>query len=159
MEQVSTRYITLGKQLDAILDKDLPYISSLANFSALLWLELSDINWVGCYLTNQNKDTLFLGPFQGKPACTSITVGKGVCGEAFAQQETLRVADVHSFPGHIACDSASESEIVVPFRLNGQLFGVIDIDSPKLSRFGADDQIGIEHLVNVLENNLADVHF
>ncbi|UPW20716.1 GAF domain-containing protein [Agarivorans sp. TSD2052] len=156
---MSSRYITLGKQLEALLDKELPYISNLANFSALLWLELEDINWVGCYIANNANDTLFLGPFQGKPACTSINVGRGVCGEAYATQSTLRIADVHKFPGHIACDSASESEIVVPFYVNGQVFGVIDIDSPRLSRFDPIDQVGIEYLVKVLENNLSELHF
>ncbi|WP_220721290.1 GAF domain-containing protein [Agarivorans litoreus] len=159
MADVSSRYLTLGKQLDALLDKDLPYISNLANFSALLWLELEEINWVGCYLADKAKKQLFLGPFQGKPACTSIQVGKGVCGSAFAQQQTFRVENVHEFPGHIACDSASESEIVVPLYLNGELFGVVDIDSPRLKRFELSDQIGIEYLVKVLENKLSDVHF
>ncbi|WP_163134367.1 GAF domain-containing protein [Agarivorans sp. Alg241-V36] len=159
MLDVSSRYLTLAKQLEAILDKDLPYISNLANFSALMWLELEEINWVGCYLANQSKSQLFLGPFQGKPACTTIQVGKGVCGSAYEQQQTLRVENVHDFPGHIACDSASESEIVVPLYLNNELFGVIDIDSPRLNRFDSSDQIGIEYLVKVLENKLSDVHF
>ncbi|WP_221073760.1 GAF domain-containing protein [Agarivorans aestuarii] len=159
MTDVSSRYLTLGKQLDALLDKELPYISNLANFSALLWLELEEINWVGCYLANQTKTQLFLGPFQGKPACTTILVGKGVCGLAYEQQQTLRVENVHEFPGHIACDSASESEIVVPLYLKNELFGVIDIDSPRLNRFDSSDQIGIEYLVKVLENKLSDVHF
>ncbi|MEE1673190.1 GAF domain-containing protein [Agarivorans aestuarii] len=159
MLDVSSRYLTLAKQLEAILDKDLPYISNLANFSALMWLELEEINWVGCYLANQSKSQLFLGPFQGKPACTTIQVGKGVCGSAYEQQQTLRVENVHEFPGHIACDSASESEIVVPLYLNNELFGVIDIDSPRLNRFDSSDQIGIEYLVKVLENKLSDVHF
>lgn len=159
MADVSSRYLTLGKQLDALLDKELPYISNLANFSALLWLDLEEINWVGCYLANQTKTQLFLGPFQGKPACTTILVGKGVCGSAYEQQQTLRVENVHEFPGHIACDSASESEIVVPLYLNNELFGVIDIDSPRLNRFDSSDQIGIEYLVKVLENKLSDVHF
>ncbi|WP_432453054.1 MULTISPECIES: GAF domain-containing protein [unclassified Agarivorans] len=159
MQQVSSRYLTLAKQISALLDRDLPYISNLANFSALLWMELEHINWVGCYLINQSNDTLLLGPFQGKPACSSIVVGKGVCGEAFAKQSSICVPDVHQFPGHIACDGASASEIVVPFHLNGRLIGVIDIDSPQLSRFDDSDQIGIEYLVKELENNLSEVHF
>ncbi len=159
MEQLSAAYQTLGKQLDAILDPNLPLVSNLANFSALLWLEIDNINWVGSYLVNSTKDQLFLGPFQGKPACTIIAVGKGVCGEAFQQARTLRVADVHTFPGHIACDAASEAEIVVPFYRNGQLFGVIDIDSPQASRFDETDQFGIEYLVKLLENKLGEEHF
>lgn len=159
MEKLSAAYQTLGKQLDAILDPKLPLVSNLANFSALLWLELDNINWVGSYLINSNKDQLLLGPFQGKPACTTIAVGKGVCGEAFQKAQTLRVADVHAFPGHIACDAASKSEIVVPFYRHGQLFGVIDIDSPQASRFDETDQLGIEYLVKLLENKLGEEHF
>ena len=154
MADVSSRYLTLGKQLDALLDKDLPYISNLANFSALLWLELEEINWVGCYLADKAKKQLFLGPFQGKPACTSIQVGKGVCGTAFAEKQTQRIDNVHDFEGHIACDAASNSEIVIPLIKDGNYIGVLDIDSPSLSRFDSDDQTGLERIMASLAEHL-----
>ena len=145
-------YKVLCKQL-AALTQDVPHtIANLANASALLWQELTDINWAGFYLLQ--KDILVLGPFQGKPACIVIPMGKGVCGTAAATQTTQLVPDVHQFPGHIACDNASNSEIVVPIYKNGSLFGVLDIDSPLFGRFSAKDQAGLEAFVKTLENSL-----
>ncbi|HYE68725.1 MAG TPA: GAF domain-containing protein, partial [Anaerovoracaceae bacterium] len=116
---------------------------------ALLWMGLKDINWAGFYLMQNGE--LLLGPFQGKPACIHIPVGRGVCGEAAAQGCTLCVDDVHQFPGHIACDSASNSEIVVPIRSGDKIIGVLDIDSPITSRFNSSDKNGLEAMVRILE--------
>ena len=142
-------YELLGKQLENLI-KGVPYkTANLANASALLWQALSDINWAGFYLLEE--DGLILGPFQGKPACIRIPVGKGVCGTAAAKGETQLVPDVHVFPGHIACDSASNSEIVVPMYKEGRLFGVLDIDSPSFGRFTEADRAGLEQFVRILE--------
>ena len=124
----------------------------LANASALLYDTLEDINWAGFYLAKEN--VLWLGPFQGKPACVRIPFGRGVCGTAAATGETQLVPDVHAFKGHIACDCASNAEIVVPLFVNGVLFGVLDIDSPTLGRFTAEDQIGLEAFARALERIL-----
>ena len=145
-------YEMLCKQLFA-LTQDVPHpIANLANASALLWQALDRINWAGFYLLE--GDTLILGPFQGKPACIEIPVGKGVCGTAVAENTTQLVADVHRFPGHIACDSASNSEIVIPIYKKDAIFGVLDIDSPLLGRFTLQDQAGLEAFVKVLEKAL-----
>ena len=145
-------YHLLSQQLKAITE-DVPYtISNLSNASALLYQTLPDLNWAGFYL--YEDDQLILGPFQGKTACTRIDMGKGVCGTAAATNETQLVPDVHQFPGHIACDSASNSEIVIPIHVNGKLFGVLDIDSPLLDRFSEEDKDGLEHFVQVLEGIL-----
>ena len=135
------------------LAEGVPYtMTNLANASALLNDNLSDINWVGFYTMKNGQ--LVLGPFQGKVACTIIPLGKGVCGNAAAQDRTLVVPDVHAFPGHIACDSASNSEIVVPMHRNGEVFGVLDIDSPVFGRFTEKDREGLEAFVRVLENHI-----
>lgn len=135
------------------LAEGVPYtMTNLANASALLNEKLSDINWAGFYTTKSGQ--LVLGPFQGKVACTIIPMGKGVCGNAAAQDRTLVVPDVHAFPGHIACDSASNSEIVIPMHRNGEVFGVLDIDSPVLGRFTEKDREGLEAFVRVLENHI-----
>ena len=145
-------YEMLCKQLVA-LTQDIPHpIANLANASALLWQALGDINWAGFYLLE--GDILVLGPFQGKPACIEIPVGKGVCGTAVAEEKTQLVADVHQFPGHIACDSASNSEIVIPIYKNSCIFGVLDIDSPLFGRFTREDQAGLELFVKTLEKSL-----
>ena len=145
-------YERITAQLDA-LTEGIPYeIANLANTSALLWEALDNLNWVGFYLREGN--TLILGPFQGKVACIEIPMGRGVCGTAAARGETVRVEDVHAFPGHIACDSASNSEIVIPLFRNGEVVGVLDIDSPILARFTPDDQIGLEAVARVIENFL-----
>ena len=140
-------YPLLEQQLTALV-ADCPPVSALANAAALLWDALEEINWAGFYLLHGEK--LFLGPFQGKTACTVIPVGRGVCGTA-AQQKTIQlVADVHAFPGHIACDSASNSEIVLPLMKDGVLYGVMDIDSPVLARFDSIDAAGLNRLCTIL---------
>ena len=147
-----TDYKELILQLKA-LTEGVPYpTANLANASALLWQHLENINWAGFYIMEQGA--LVLGPFQGKPACIRIPVGKGVCGTAVAEDRTQLVADVHQFPGHIACDGASNSEIVVPIRKDGQVWGVLDIDSPLFGRFSPEDQEGLEDFVKALETAL-----
>ena len=139
-------YQNLNDKLNCLLTQnpldDTEWIADLANAAALLWEDLTDINWAGFYLLHQNR--LLLGPFQGRIACREIAIGRGVCGTAFEKKQTLVVDDVHSFPGHIACDSSSRSEIVVPLYRGGELAGVIDIDSPVKSRFSEDDKTGLE---------------
>lgn len=145
-------YDELARQLQALV-ADIPYrVSNLANASALLWLSLPDINWVGFYRLTGDK--LILGPFQGKPACIAIPLGRGVCGTAAQEQRTVRVEDVHTFPGHIACDCASNSEIVLPLYAGGTLWGVLDIDSPSLARFRAEDKAGLRQIAAVLSDML-----
>ncbi len=141
-------YRELNSQLGALLSGERDFVANAANLSALIFQTLPDINWAGFYL--MRGDELVLGPFQGKPACVRIAVHpapRGVCGAAAFQRKTQRVADVHEFPGHIACDSASNSEVVVPLIANGILIGVLDIDSPLHDRFDHEDQAGIERLV------------
>ena len=134
------------------LTEGVPYsTANLANTAAAIWQIMERINWAGFYLMNGGK--LVLGPFQGKPACIEIPVGKGVCGTAVKEEKTILVEDVHQFPGHIACDSASNSEIVVPIFKNGTVYGVLDIDSPYFARFTAEDQRGLEALVRALEES------
>ena len=145
-------YKMLCKLLEG-LTQDVPHkIANLANASALLWQELPNLNWAGFYLLE--GDTLILGPFQGKPACIEILVGKGVCGTAVKENRTLVVPDVHQFPGHIACDCASNSEIVVPIYKNGEIIGVLDIESPLFDRFCEEDRVGLEAFVKALEKAL-----
>ncbi|GAA0782217.1 MULTISPECIES: GAF domain-containing protein [Pseudomonadati] len=145
-------YETLIRQAEALLADEDDLIAAMANFSALINDNLQDLNWAGFYIVKNGQ--LVLGPFQGKVACTRIEFGKGVCGTAAVLNITQRVADVHQFDGHIACDAASNSEIVVPVRQNGQVIAVLDIDSPLLNRFDEDDQVGIELLVKQFENCL-----
>ena len=135
------------------LTEDVPYeIANLSNASALLWETLPRINWAGFY--KMECGALVLYPFQGKPACIRIPVGRGVCGTAVAEDRVQLVYDVHQFPGHIACDSASNSEIVLPIHVNGRIWGVLDIDSPFIGRFTQEDQAGLEKFVAVLEDIL-----
>ena len=145
-------YKLLCAQLKALTEDVENEISNLSNASALLWQELGDINWAGFY--KMEGGILVLYPFQGKPACTKIAVGKGVCGTAVAEDRTQLVPDVHQFPGHIACDCASNSEIVVPIRVGGEIWGVLDIDSPNLNRFDENDRKGLEEFVKILEEVL-----
>ncbi|MBD1380139.1 GAF domain-containing protein [Metabacillus arenae] len=145
-------YELVIKQLQALLEGEDDSIANLANASSLLNQFLSDINWVGFYLAKGNE--LVLGPFQGLPACVRIPFGKGVCGTAAANKKTERIADVNRFPGHIACDAASNSEIVVPIVKDGQLYGVLDIDSPSKNRFDEIDQENLEKFVDVLTTYL-----
>jgi GAF domain-containing protein len=145
-------YKELTAQIQA-LTQGVPHkIANFANASAAIWQAMDRINWAGFYFMEQGK--LVLGPFQGKPACIEIPVGKGVCGTAVQERRTILVEDVHQFPGHIACDSASNSEIVVPIFHNGEIFGVLDIDSPYYARFTAEDQAGLEAIVRILEGTL-----
>ena len=146
-------YEKLKKEIGTLIS-GVPYeIANLANVSAALWQAMENINWVGFYRMEAGK--LVLGPFQGKPACIEIPLGRGVCGTAAQDQRTVLVEDVHQFPGHIACDSASNSEIVVPIFKNGAIYGVLDIDSPCFSRFTVEDQRGLEEIVKILEKNLS----
>lgn len=145
-----TDYALLKKQLLALAEDEGYFIPLMANASALLYAGLDDLNWAGFYL--MNKGSLLLGPFQGKVACIRIPLGKGVCGTAAQKDETIVVANVHDFPGHIACDGASNSEIVVPFHHGGKLAGVLDIDSPSLARFTDEDKAGLEEFVRALES-------
>jgi len=144
----SADYATLQLELRGLLHDERDWLANLANTSALLDLRLPRLNWVGFYLWRGGE--LVLGPFQGKPACIRIRRGKGVCGAAAARRETLVVADVHEFPGHIACDPASASEMVVPLQLAGRQFGVLDLDAPVKARFDLTDQEGLEALVAIL---------
>ena len=144
-------YDSLISQLSALIEGETDLVANLSNVSALLNMLLDDLNWVGFYLL-KSADQLVLGPFQGKPACLRIPVGKGVCGTAVATGQTQRVADVHAFAGHIACDTASNSEIVLPIFAAGRVVAVLDIDSPSLDRFDAEDQIGLERVATALEN-------
>lgn len=146
-------YQLLNAQLKALLENEPFLISNLSNASALLGTALKNINWAGFYLIHNHE--LLLGPFQGKPACIHIPIGKGVCGTAVLKNETMLVSDVHEFPGHIACDSASRSEIVIPMRVNGKIVGVLDIDSPMLARFDGLDQVGLEEFVELLVSGIS----
>ena len=149
---VDRQYTLLSKQLDALLTGETDQIANLSNASALLNVFLSDVNWVGFYVMKDGE--LVLGPFQGLPACVRIPVGRGVCGTAAAKKETMVVEDVHAFPGHIACDAASNSEIVIPLIKNGEVIGVLDIDSPIKNRFSPEDKNGLEQFVAVLMSHL-----
>ena len=145
-------YDALAAQLSA-LTEDIPYeIANLSNASALLWDSMPDINWAGFY--KMVEGALVLYPFQGKPACIRIPVGRGVCGTAVAEDKVQLVYDVHQFPGHIACDSASNSEIVLPLMLDGRVIGVMDIDSPLLGRFTEEDAAGLGLLCGILQEEL-----
>ncbi len=140
-------YGLLAAQLEALLADERDFVANAAQFSAFLYTQLEDLNWAGFYLNKQEQ--LVLGPFQGQVACVRIPFGKGVCGAAASSLQTQRVEDVHAFPGHIACDSASNSELVVPLVKEGRLIGVLDLDSPKLARFSDVDQRGIENLAAI----------
>ena len=140
-------YDLLAAQVRALFADERDFIANAAQFSAFLFSQVEDLNWAGFYL-NRNEE-LVLGPFQGQVACVRIPFGRGVCGAAAATRQTQRVEDVHAFPGHIACDSASNSELVIPLVKGGRLIGVLDLDSPKLARFSEADQVGLERLVEV----------
>lgn len=144
-----TDYALLTAQLSALAADEPHWLPVLSNAAALLWESLDDINWAGFYLTR--RESLLLGPFQGKVACIRIPYGRGVCGTAAAEDKTQRVPDVHAFPGHIACDSASRSEIVVPLHCGGTVVGVLDIDSPTEGRFTEQDRQGLEIFARTLE--------
>ena len=149
-------YLKLNQNLSALVTgnpKDRANcIANLANAAALLWQELPDINWAGFYLLEEGR--LILGPFQGKPACREIAMGRGVCGTALEKDAVLVVPDVHEFPGHIACDECSRSEIVIPLHKDGEVFGVLDIDSPLLDRFSEADRTGLSAFAKILEETI-----
>ena len=140
-------YASLAAQLRSLLAGERDSVANMANFAALLFHSLPDLNWSGFYLLKAEQ--LVLGPFQGKPACIRIPLGEGVCGTAAARRETILVANVHEFPGHIDCDSASNSEIVVPVMNGDTLIGVLDLDSPSFARFDEDDAKGLNELVEI----------
>ncbi|CAN7259617.1 GAF domain-containing protein [Rossellomorea sp. LjRoot5] len=142
------------KQLKALLEGEPNQIANLSNASALLNQFMDRINWVGFYLVEEESNQLVLGPFQGLPACVRIPLGRGVCGTAASEQKTLRIEDVHQFPGHIACDAASQSEIVIPLVKDGKLIGVLDIDSPEKERFDEEDQKYLEIFTDELLRHL-----
>ncbi len=140
-------YNNLVDQLGALLTGERDFIANAANTASLIYHSLPVLNWAGFYFLRD--DVLIVGPFQGKPACTRVALGKGVCGTAAGQRRTMVVEDVHQFPGHITCDAASKSEIVVPLIQGDRLIGVLDLDSPRVGRFDADDQAGLEAVAEV----------
>lgn len=147
-----TNYALLNQQLSALIHEVPHHTANLANAAALLYHTLPDLNWAGFYL--MENGLLVLGPFQGKPACIEIQVGRGVCGTAVAEDRTQLVQDVHQFPGHIACDGASNSEIVIPIHADGRVVGVLDIDSPRVGRFTEEDRAGLVEFARILEAEL-----
>lgn len=149
---IMTDYKLLNEQLRAVVSGVPHFIANLANASALLFEALDNVNWAGFYLMEGGK--LVLGPFQGKTACIEIPVGKGVCGTAVLKDQTQLVYDVHLFEGHIACDSASNSEIVIPLHKNGEVVGVLDIDSPTVGRFTQEDKSGLEEFAKIIEQEV-----
>jgi GAF domain-containing protein len=151
-EDKATLYRDLAAALEALIGDERDPVANMANAAALIWESLPDINWVGFYRNVESE--LVLGPFQGRPACIRMKFGEGVCGTAAQTRETQLVEDVHAFPGHIACDSASNSEIVVPLIRDGELLGVLDIDSPIHARFDADDKAGCERLATIMAQSI-----
>jgi GAF domain-containing protein len=153
MESKADLYETLAAQLSGLLAGERDLIANAANFSSLVFQSLPDLNWAGFYFAKDGE--LVLGPFQGKPACVRIKLGQGVCGAGAAKCETVIVPNVHEFPGHIACDSASNSEIVVPLIKDSRLIGVLDLDSPRPARFDLEDAAGLETLVRILLSSVS----
>ena len=152
MSNKQKQYELINAQVQALISGESDMIANMANIAAVLFNNLEQVNWAGFYLYKQEQ--LVLGPFQGQPACIRIPMGKGVCGTAASRRETMVVIDVHEFAGHIACDAASNSEVVVPIVVNDQLIGVLDIDSPITARFDDDDRVGLEALVSTFEASL-----
>ncbi|AQM41669.1 GAF domain-containing protein [Staphylococcus cohnii] len=153
LEVSETNYDLLQKQVSSLIEDESNMIAILSNVSALLNDSLDQINWVGFYLVEDNE--LILGPFQGHPACVHIAIGKGVCGTAVAKDESQLVADVNAFPGHIACDANSKSEIVIPIHKDSNVIGVLDIDAPITNRFNNEDKQGLENIVAIIEKQLS----
>ena len=143
-----TDYTLLVEQAASMVETEPHYVAALSNISALIYDSLDRLNWAGFYL--MDKGSLLVGPFQGRPACIRIEIGKGVCGTAVKEDKIQRVADVHTFPGHIACDAASHSEIVLPIRSRGRIVGVLDIDSPEPERFSEEDEKGLAQLADLI---------
>ena len=148
-------YAELARGLESLLAGEPDLISCAANTASLIYYGLPELNWVGFYLLDAASGDLLVGPFQGRPACARIPLGRGVCGTAAAERRTVLVADVHAFPGHIACDSASNSEIVIPLLRGNDLLGVLDLDSPKHARFNSADARGLETLARIFLDSLA----
>lgn len=147
-------YRSLEKELHSLIEGEKNLIANLANISSWLYHTLPDLNWAGFYLWNEEDKELVLGPFQGKPACLRIKPERGVCGAAYTKGETMRVDDVHAFPGHIACDSASRSELVVPLIASNRVYGVLDLDSPEINRFSEQDSKELTQIMSVLSVKL-----
>ena len=143
-----TDYTLLADQAASMIETEPQYVAALSNLSALIYESMDRLNWAGFYL--MDKGSLLVGPFQGRPACIRIEIGKGVCGTAVKEDKTQRVADVHAFPGHIACDAASRSEIVLPIRSGGRIVGVLDMDSPEPERFSEEDEKGLALLADLI---------
>ena len=143
-----TDYTLLVEQAASMIETEPYYVAALSNISALIYESMDRLNWAGFYL--MDKGSLLVGPFQGRPACIRIEIGKGVCGTAVKEEKIQRVADVHAFPGHIACDAASRSEIVLPIRSDGRIVGVLDIDSPEAERFSIEDEKGLALLSDLI---------
>ncbi len=143
-----TDYALLADQAAAMIETESHYVAALSNLSALIYESMDRLNWAGFYM--MDKGSLLVGPFQGRPACIRIEIGKGVCGTAVKEKKIQRVADVHAFPGHIACDAASRSEIVLPIRSGGRIVGVLDIDSPEPERFSEEDEKGLALLADLI---------
>ena len=157
MSEKHTLYDLVLKQADAMINPGIPFISAMSNCAALLFNSLPDINWAGFYIRDQ--DSLMLGPFCGQPACLQIEIGKGVCGTALAKDTSIVVENVHMFPGHIACDNASNAEIVIPIHHNERVVAVLDLDSPLLARFDDYDRQRLEELVLIFEKRVNWVSF
>ena len=147
-----TDYDLLLEQAAAIIETEPHYVAALSNIAALIYESMERLNWAGFYL--MDRGSLLVGPFQGRTACVRIGIGKGVCGTAVKEERIIRVADVHAFPGHIACDSASNSEIVLPLRKGGRIVGVLDIDSPVLNRFSEEDEAGLSGLAKCISEQV-----
>ena len=143
-----TDYALLADQAASMIETEPHYVAALSNMSALIYESMDRLNWAGFYM--MDKGSLLVGPFQGRPACIRIEIGKGVCGTAVKEKKIQRVADVHAFPGHIACDAASRSEIVLPIRSGGRIVGVLDIDSPEPERFSEEDEKGLALLADLI---------
>lgn len=149
-------YADIAQQIEAIVAGETDMIANMANISALLYWQLDRVNWAGFYLHKENQ--LVLGPFHGQPACIRIPIGKGVCGTAVSENAIMLVEDVHQFSGHIACDAASNSEIVLPIRFGEQIIAVLDLDSPDIARFDTEDKQGLIQIVNILQASLDEKH-
>lgn len=147
-------YASLEKELDALVMGEKNLIANLANIASWIYHTMPDLNWSGFYMWNEKDKELVLGPFQGKPACIRIKPERGVCGASYTQKKTMRIDDVHAFPGHIACDSASLSELVIPLIKNGKVYGVLDLDSPKTNRFSVEDERELTRIFTKLSTQL-----
>ena len=154
-ENKQQHYAQLAQQVEAIVAGEQDLVANMANISAILYWALENVNWAGFYLVKEGQ--LVLGPFHGQPACIRIPIGKGVCGMAVSENTIQLIEDVHQFSGHIACDAASKSEIVLPIRQNSQIIAVLDLDSPNISRFDLDDKVGLSQIVDILQATICDV--